>query len=134
MSCYGQVLPHKKHGKTWLGRKDSNLRIPAPKAGALPLGHAPTPRSPRTAHSAGWGGNSYRSRGYSAAATLRAYSRRVSVRVWSDSHPGRARSLAVRLAASARSNRPKTADPEPDMAANVAPASSNDWRIRPIAG
>src|SRR5688572_32292612 len=66
--------------------------------------------------------------------TLRAYSRRLSVRVCSDSHPGRARSLAVRLAASARSNRPKTADPEPDMAANVAPASSNDCRIREIAG
>ena len=29
--------------ENWLGRKDSNLRIPAPKAGALPLGHAPTP-------------------------------------------------------------------------------------------
>src|SRR5687767_14308330 len=128
MSCYGQVLPHKKHGKTWLGRKDSNLRIPAPKAGALPLGHAPTPRGPgpRAACSAAWGGNTYRSRGYSVAATLRAYSRRLRVLVCSDSHPGRDRSLAVRRAASARSNRPKTADPDPDIAANVAPASSND--------
>src|SRR5688572_3580685 len=80
------------------------------------------------------GANSNRSRGYSVAATLRAYSRRVSVRVCSDSHPGRARSLAVRRAASARSNRPKTAEPEPDMAANVAPASSSDCRMRAIAG
>lgn len=26
----------------WLGRKDSNLRMPGPKPGALPLGYAPT--------------------------------------------------------------------------------------------
>ncbi len=26
----------------WLGRKDSNLRMPVPKTGALPLGYAPT--------------------------------------------------------------------------------------------
>lgn len=25
----------------WLGRKDSNLRSPAPEAGALPLGYVP---------------------------------------------------------------------------------------------
>ena len=25
----------------WLGRQDSNLRMPIPKTGALPLGHAP---------------------------------------------------------------------------------------------
>jgi hypothetical protein len=28
--------------KVWLGRQDSNLRVPVPKTGALPLGHAPT--------------------------------------------------------------------------------------------
>jgi hypothetical protein len=27
--------------KLWLGRKDSNLRMPGPKPGALPLGYAP---------------------------------------------------------------------------------------------
>lgn len=27
---------------TWLGREDSNLRVPVPKTGALPLGYAPT--------------------------------------------------------------------------------------------
>ncbi len=26
---------------SWLGRQGSNLRIPGPKPGALPLGHAP---------------------------------------------------------------------------------------------
>lgn len=26
----------------WLEREDSNLRMPAPKTGALPLGYAPT--------------------------------------------------------------------------------------------
>src|ERR687883_1833471 len=33
----------------WLGRKDSNLRMPVPKTGALPLGYAPssTPRPRR---------------------------------------------------------------------------------------
>ncbi len=36
----------------------------------------------------------------------------------SDSQPGRARSFGSPRAASARSNRPNTADPEPDMAAN----------------
>src|SRR5437870_3142494 len=29
------------HFKNWLGRKDSNLRMPDPKTGALPLGDAP---------------------------------------------------------------------------------------------
>jgi hypothetical protein len=28
----------------WLGRQDSNLRMPVPKTGALPLGHAPMNR------------------------------------------------------------------------------------------
>ena len=28
--------------KNWLGRQDSNLRMPTPKTGALPLGDAPT--------------------------------------------------------------------------------------------
>src|SRR5688572_11481659 len=119
----------------WGGRIrtfEYRLQRPAPYRLATP--QHPGARGPRAAHSAAWSGNTYRSRGYSAAATLRAYSRRGNVRVWSDSHPGRARSFAVRLAASARSNRPKTADPEPDMAANEAPASSNDWRIRPMAG
>ncbi len=27
--------------KKWLGREDSNLRMPVPKTGALPLGYAP---------------------------------------------------------------------------------------------
>src|SRR5438046_10728931 len=29
------------HCEIWLGRKDSNLRMPVPKTGALPLGYAP---------------------------------------------------------------------------------------------
>jgi hypothetical protein len=28
-------------GEVWLGREDSNLRVPVPKTGALPLGYAP---------------------------------------------------------------------------------------------
>jgi hypothetical protein len=28
----------------WLGRQDSNLRMPVPKTGALPLGYAPAGR------------------------------------------------------------------------------------------
>src|SRR6185437_2353 len=28
-------------GRSWLGRQDSNLRMPVPKTGALPLGYAP---------------------------------------------------------------------------------------------
>ena len=31
-------------GKKWLGRQDSNLGMPIPKTGALPLGDAPTSR------------------------------------------------------------------------------------------
>ena len=31
----------KKRVKIWLGRQDSNLRMPTPKTGALPLGDAP---------------------------------------------------------------------------------------------
>jgi hypothetical protein len=33
--------------ENWLGRQDSNLRMAAPKAAALPLGHAPTVLVPR---------------------------------------------------------------------------------------
>lgn len=29
----------------WLGWEDSNLRMPVPKTGALPLGHIPTIKS-----------------------------------------------------------------------------------------
>src|SRR5829696_4567632 len=34
---------HRSHSDfmKWLGRKDSNLRMPDPKTGALPLGYAP---------------------------------------------------------------------------------------------
>ena len=32
--------------KPWLGRQDSNLGMPVPKTGALPLGDAPTRRKP----------------------------------------------------------------------------------------
>ncbi len=28
-------------GEVWLGREDSNLRLPDPESGALPLGNAP---------------------------------------------------------------------------------------------
>ena len=38
---HSKFLFHKKRLKKWLGREDSNLRMPAPKAGALPLGDAP---------------------------------------------------------------------------------------------
>jgi hypothetical protein len=31
-----------REGKRWLGRQDSNLGMPVPKTGALPLGDAPT--------------------------------------------------------------------------------------------
>ena len=88
--------------RNWLGRKDSNLRIRVPKAGALPLGHAPTPRgkpyrSPTLTRSVHLGWTASRSRGVSDKRQPCAHNRRrVSVRVCSDSHPGRARSLAVR--------------------------------------
>ena len=45
-----------------------------------------------------------------------------------------AEEAAVRRAASSRSNRPKTAEPDPDMAAITAPASINACLIRPIVG
>src|SRR5262249_37612252 len=32
--------------EVWLGRKDSNLRMPVPKTGALPLGYAPASGAP----------------------------------------------------------------------------------------
>ena len=40
----GEWLPaeQRRPGKVWLGRQDSNLRMPVPKTGALPLGDAPT--------------------------------------------------------------------------------------------
>lgn len=34
-------MPYEALCEVWLGRKDSNLRMPGPKPGALPLGDAP---------------------------------------------------------------------------------------------
>ena len=34
-------LPGRLGKECWLGRQDSNLRMPVPKTGALPLGYAP---------------------------------------------------------------------------------------------
>ncbi len=44
-------MPDKGSGweKKWLGRKDSNLRMPLPKSGALPLGDSPPLRRIPTA-------------------------------------------------------------------------------------
>ncbi len=36
-----RTLAEKSENSTWLGRQDSNLRMPGPKPGALPLGYAP---------------------------------------------------------------------------------------------
>jgi hypothetical protein len=33
-----------RSSEIWLGRRDSNPRMPVPKTGALPLGHAPSTR------------------------------------------------------------------------------------------
>src|SRR2546425_12819588 len=35
------LITHHSSLRNWLGRKDSNLRMPVPKTGALPLGYAP---------------------------------------------------------------------------------------------
>ena len=40
-SQLGVGLPFQRLTKIWLGRQDSNLRMPVPKTGALPLGDAP---------------------------------------------------------------------------------------------
>ncbi len=52
--CGGEVRQCEKSGSVkgmqrdgWSGWADSNCRSPAPKAGALPLGHTPTPRRAR---------------------------------------------------------------------------------------
>lgn len=37
----GGLKPLQIAGNCWLGRQDSNLRMPVPKTGALPLGDAP---------------------------------------------------------------------------------------------
>src|ERR1051325_11174521 len=39
LTCY--LLPVTCHSQNWLGRVDSNQRMPVPKTGALPLGYAP---------------------------------------------------------------------------------------------
>lgn len=44
----GQPLLNSPGFRCWLGRQDSNLRMPVPKTGALPLGDAPA-GSPRCA-------------------------------------------------------------------------------------
>lgn len=36
------LIVESSDGNLWLGREDSNLRVPVPKTGALPLGYAPT--------------------------------------------------------------------------------------------
>ena len=39
--AYSSLMTHHSSLPRWLGREDSNLRMPASKAGALPLGDAP---------------------------------------------------------------------------------------------
>ena len=48
-----QVKSILKDKTDWLGRQDSNLRMPVPKTGALPLGDAPTARASNCDASAG---------------------------------------------------------------------------------
>ena len=38
----GNDILHERLRSIWLGRQDSNLRMPGPKPGALPLGDPPT--------------------------------------------------------------------------------------------
>ena len=45
-ACEGSASKPESRGFSWLGRQDSNLRMPVPKTGALPLGDAPTCRLP----------------------------------------------------------------------------------------
>lgn len=41
MSIVQRKNPTKSRVYAWLGRQGSNLRMPGPKPGALPLGHGP---------------------------------------------------------------------------------------------
>jgi hypothetical protein len=47
LASYASLITHHSSLKVWLGRKDSNLRMPIPKTGALPLGYAPAFRERR---------------------------------------------------------------------------------------
>ena len=47
-SAPGVSLPKPRSSDGWLGREDSNLRMPESKSGALPLGDAPIADGPRT--------------------------------------------------------------------------------------
>ncbi len=44
------VLYAHKEEEGWLGRRDSNPRVSAPEADALPLGYSPMPVSDKPAH------------------------------------------------------------------------------------
>ena len=48
--------PGPPESETWLGRQDSNLRMPASKAGALPLGDAPAARRAGSPHGRAYSG------------------------------------------------------------------------------
>ena len=135
----GSAPPGGPASKNWLGRKDSNLRIRAPKARALPLGHAPapvaaaaTPRRPEPALRSPRAPTG-RTRSRRAAETPSVYdrfSRRQAPagvpgpppRATTSGSPRRASPAGQRRVGRhgplpAASNRPKTADPLPDMAA-----------------
>src|SRR3546814_2513125 len=47
-STAAHPLGHQRsHCNCWLGRQGSNLRMPVPKTGALPLGYAPAEAAPK---------------------------------------------------------------------------------------
>lgn len=46
--AFAETIFTRKASENWLGRKDSNLRMPESKSGALPLGYAPVRLGART--------------------------------------------------------------------------------------
>ena len=121
---------HRQPSRSWLGRKDSNLRIRDPKSRALPLGHAPTCLAAVSPHST-LEKLTLRSGLNYVAQTVSLYDGLTWRQVCLAASRGRAvrvtsidagePSAAARRAAPARDaaarNRPKTAEPLPDIAA-----------------
>src|SRR5882724_1231616 len=107
------ITHHSSLRPKWLGREDSNLRMPVPKTGALPLGYAPI-SDPELKE---------RKNGISHEPTARRYSFRDTVTQGKMRQPASSLISSTARSWSVRSAKiPKTLEPLPANKAPRAPA------------
>src|SRR5215213_7729883 len=123
------VLMAFQSDKNWLGRVDSNQRMPVPKTGALPLGYAPVSVYVFAVL------RERKKSGNPDGFIALKYSTRESVAQENTCHPASHFKLSrTRSRIPSSSTTPNTLEPLPANKALRTPASSNAFLARPISG